>query len=258
MIPYTWLVLSDSALPLGSFAFSSGLESYVAHRARPSSAVGAALPPLPPLPPPLPHFLRLSVHSLASAVLPFVVAAHGSSAATATATAADLDDVFDASTLCPVARRASTAQGRALITVHDRALRAATTHSDGGAGEAGEAEAGDAVERYKLAVRKGEASGHFAVAWGLVCSELGLALEDTLHVFAFNHAKAVVSAAVRLGLVGPYQAQAVLASQETRSLVEAAVDVGRRIAVEDAGQSVPMLDLYQGRHELLYSRVFNS
>jgi len=27
---------------------------------------------------------------------------------------------------------------------------------------------------------------------------------------------------------------------------------------EDAGQVVPVLDLWVGRHELLYSRIFNS
>ncbi|KAI5854790.1 UreF-domain-containing protein [Tricharina praecox] len=238
MIPHTWLLLSDSALPLGSFAFSSALESYLSHvpkALKPTTSAATTVL--------LTHFLRLSLLSTSTSILPFVSAAHS-----APLTAAELDDILDACTLCTVARRASTSQGRALLTVYDRALAGSVTT---------EAERG-VVEGYKLSVRQGAASGHFGVAWGVVCSVLQLEREEALYVFMFNHAKAVVSAAVRLGLLGPYQAQAVLASGEVRVLVERAVAVGGCIAVEDAGQSVPVLDLYQGRHELLYSRVFNS
>jgi urease accessory protein len=124
----------------------------------------------------------------------------------------------------------------------------------------GEGRRVESVEGYKAAIRRGEASGHFGVAWGAVCSgcEEQLELEDVCFVFLFSHAKAVLSAAVRLGVIGPYQAQALLASKETRADIKAALEVGRGLSVEEVGQAVPTLDLYQGRHELLYSRVFNS
>lgn len=63
---------------------------------------------------------------------------------------------------------------------------------------------------------------------------------------------------MRLNLIGPYVAQRILASPETLDLVKKAQEVGMSCKVDEAGQTVPTLDLYGGRHELLYSRVFNS
>jgi urease accessory protein len=235
MISHTWLLLSDSALPLGSFAFSSSLESYAAHAPKPT-------PPAREL---VARFLGLSLKSTASAILPFIVASYKDPSRCAA-----FDDELDANTLCTVARRASTNQGRALMAVWDKSLSATLT--------AGKEEERKWVEIFKLATRKGEASGHFGITWGLICRSSGLSLEDVCYVFMFNHCKAVLSAAVRLGLIGPYHAQAVLALRGTQEQIQAAILEGKRRELEDAGQTVPVLDLYQGRHELLYSRVFNS
>ena len=92
----------------------------------------------------------------------------------------------------------------------------------------------------------------------MVCRAAGLDIDDVCYVFMFNHCKAVLSAAVRLGLIGPYQAQAILALEGTRAEIESALKEGRRRRVDEVGQCVPVMDLWQGRHELLYSRVFNS
>lgn len=73
-----------------------------------------------------------------------------------------------------------------------------------------------------------------------------------------SHVKALVSAAVRAGVFGPYQAQRLLASDQVQRLIDAVVDSEWDTAVADAGQRVPVMDLWVGRHELLYSRIFNS
>lgn len=91
-----------------------------------------------------------------------------------------------------------------------------------------------------------------------MCAACGADLESTCYLFLLGHAKAVVSAAVRMGLVGPYQAQAVLAAEETREAVARGVERGMDVPVEEAAGGVPVLDVYLGRHEVLYSRVFNS
>lgn len=222
------LLLADSALPLGSFAFSSGLESFIAHQRtpRPSSRSSVS------------RFLQLSLHSLSTSTLPFVIAAH-----TQPSTSTHLDDVFDASTTCSVARRASISQGRALASVFGKSLSAALPPSPC-----------VLFETYRAA----RPHGHFGVAWGLVCRLCGVALDVTCYVFLLAHAKATLSAAVRLSLVGPYQAQTVLAATETQTALKEGVQRGTGVPVEDAAQSVPVLDVYQGRHEVLYSRVFNS
>jgi len=84
-----------------------------------------------------------------------------------------------------------------------------------------------------------------------------MGLERGIYVFLLNHAKAVMSAAVRLSLVGPYQAQSILAASATRKLLRDTLDDVRDLDVEDAGQTWALLDVYQGRQEILYSRVFN-
>lgn len=222
------LLLSDSALPLGSFAFSSGLESYIAHQRAPRPSGRDSVS----------RFLQLSLHALSTSTLPFVIASH-----TNPSTSHHLDDLFDASTTCPVARRTSISQGRALSTVFSKSLSPAlpTTPSS-------------PFTTYRAA----QPHGHFSVAWGLVCAACGVGLESTCYLFLLGHAKAVVSAAVRMGLVGPYQAQALLAAEETREAVRRGVERGMGVPVEEAAGGVPVLDVYLGRHEVLYSRVFNS
>jgi len=78
-----------------------------------------------------------------------------------------------------------------------------------------------------------------------------------MYVFLLNHAKAVVSAAVRLSIVGPYQAQAILATPQTRQLLRDILAETNNLDISEAGQTWALLDVYQGRQEILYSRVFN-
>lgn len=100
--------------------------------------------------------------------------------------------------------------------------------------------------------------GHFAATWGIVSVVLGFAAEDAAWCYLFGHVRAVLSAAVRLGVLGPYHAQGLLASQEARDLVNEGVRRWSDVPWEDAGQGWPVGDLWVGRHECLYSRMFNS
>jgi hypothetical protein len=102
------LLLSDSALPLGSFAFSSGLESFLAHRKQPNTQQRTKAFNL---------FLNHSLSNIASTALPYVLSAYHDATILE-----DLDNDVDASTPCTVARRASIAQGKALLTIWERAL----------------------------------------------------------------------------------------------------------------------------------------
>lgn len=116
-------------------------------------------------------------------------------------------------------------------------------------------------------------NGHFPPLWGLVTQALRISARDSVYVFLLNHAKSVVSAAVRASLMGPYQAQGLLGSVWLRKELERLMDRGGveeeeggvdadgngwRRRVEEAGQGVPAMDIWLGRHELLYSRIFNS
>ena len=59
-------------------------------------------------------------------------------------------------------------------------------------------------------------------------------------------------------MFGPYQAQKTLATGMVQELIDAMVKREWDTPVERAGQNVPVMDLWIGRHEVLYSRIFNS
>ena len=236
---HTLLLLSDSALPLGSFAFSSGLESYLAHRSsRPAPSI------IP--------FLALSLKSIASTALPFLLAAHRNPTALLS-----LDDTLDASTLCHVARRASVAQGCALLTLWERAFRA-TIDAKAPAALALTRIAKDLKSVSSSGYHEEVPKGHFAPLWAAVTAAMGISIQDSAYAFLLNHAKAVLSAAVRASVVGPYQAQGILAGGWLRQEIAKGLEESWEVQVEDAGQGVPMMDIWIGRHEMLYSRIFNS
>ncbi|KAL4877718.1 hypothetical protein BJY04DRAFT_197777 [Aspergillus karnatakaensis] len=246
------LLLSDSALPLGSFAYSSGLESYIAHHKplpRTISQVAS-----------FQRFLRLSLASMGGLSLPYVLAGYRDPSDLET-----LDNDLDASTPCPVAQRASIAQGRALLGVWERAFRSSYAFRREGSWprDARAREGIRAVEEFSEALKCSlddelGAKAHFAPLWGAVCLAMGMDARQTAYVFMLNHAKAVLSAAVRASVMGPYQAQSVLASKDLQDMISERIDMDWDTAIEDAGQVVPPLDLWVGRHELLYSRIFNS
>ncbi|KAL1642500.1 hypothetical protein SLS61_009651 [Didymella pomorum] len=246
------LLLSDSALPLGSFAFSSGLESYLAHHKQPAST-----PQLPLFS----TFLRLSLATLASTALPYVLAGYRDPGELET-----LDNDFDASTPCTVARRASIAQGRALVAVWERSFK--TQHRGSSSprvpdeNEHGETDAQtaiDALSSFSLSLRTTPSlNAHYAPLWGVITRILGVPLQEAAYLFLFSHARTLMSAAVRASVMGPYQAQALLASRELQDRIKGLVSEGWERGTQEAGQSVPVMDLWVGRHEKLYSRIFNS
>ncbi|KAG9252347.1 uncharacterized protein F5Z01DRAFT_243378 [Emericellopsis atlantica] len=228
------LLLSDSQLPLGSFAFSSGLESYLAHTPPRTASFSSS-------------FLPSSISSMASTTLPFVLAAHRSPQELA-----ELDDQLDAAIVCTVGRRASVAQGRALLGIWERSFRGTVTGD------------GQVLKDFSTLLRESQGqdvplvSAHLAPLFGVICALVGMSLRQTAYVFMLSHVKALVSAAVRASMFGPYQAQKVLASAQVQRLIDVVIDREWNTAVEDAGQATPMMDLWIGRHEVLYSRIFNS
>lgn len=246
------LLLSDSAIPLGSFAFSSGLESFLGHKKLSnthfSSSVSARLAVFQ-------AFLEQSVVNVSSTALPYVLTAYHSPE-----TLEDLDNDFDASTPCTVARRASITQGKALIALWEKAL-------SGSASATSQATQEVAKFAARLKSNTQDAFGlhlqaHFPPLFGAVCAALGLSSFDTSYMFLLNHAKAVLSAGVRASIMGPYQSHTIMASSNLQHWIkdcidrEAAADMGSQ--VERAAVTVPTMDIWMGRHELLYSRIFNS
>ncbi|KAF8260623.1 hypothetical protein EI94DRAFT_1780454 [Lactarius quietus] len=172
-------------------------------------------------------FLRSSVDTYARSALPFTRDAHRV-LDTALAALTRLDALYDASTLN-----------------HNRAAAL--------------------VAALKLRVRRGEPDapvGHLPICWGVLTGALGLTRGAHLHLFL--HARGVLSAAVRLNIVGPYAAQQLLlhavrrlvddALGSTAHLVSGALGTNERFPAT----TWPLGEILAARHDLLHSRIFNS
>lgn len=97
---------------------------------------------------------------------------------------------------------------------------------------------------------------HLAPLWGAMFRSLGLSLEDTLRLFLWSTARGVLSAGVRLGLAGTYEAQRMLS--ELGPALDAVADHCGALGVDDLAQPAPLLDLLQATHDRLHSRLFQS
>lgn len=261
------LLLSDSALPLGSFAYSSGLESFLAHHnlTGPKSHDATRLSAFE-------TFLEQSLHNLASTSLPYLLTAWHSPSQLF-----DLDNDLDASTLCTVARRASINQGRALMGVWERAFASTCSNASSTNTTTTSTSASQSLHKFSLALKSPPPpnhpsslpelvppptttppQAHFAPLFGTICAALSLSRHSTAYIFLLNHAKAVLSAAVRASILGPYQNQAILASGQLQNWIQKCIEENEARSWEDARTEFPVMDLWMGRHELLYSRIFNS
>ncbi|MGW4463603.1 urease accessory protein UreF [Micromonospora sp. NPDC004704] len=166
----TLLVLADGRLPAGSHAHSGGLESAVAS-GRLRDLAGLA------------EFLRGRLATTGR-----VGAAFAASACAGRVPAADLDDGLDARTPSPALRRASRAQGRALV-------------------RAGRAIFGPVA----VPVEVSPAGLHQPVALGLVAAAAGLGPTEAAVACAYGSVSGPASAAVRLLGLDPYAVHALLA-----------------------------------------------
>jgi len=173
-------------------------------------------------------FTEASLDQLGHAALPFVTAAFDQPERLP-----EFDKLCDAFTTNHVANRASRAQGRAFLTTVERV--------------------------FKSEVRSPKPEmefAHFAPVFGACLKRLELSREITARMFFFNHLRSVLAAAVRLNIVGPMEAQALQHQHSAK-----AEFVRRRcenLAVDQIAQTAPLLDLWQGGQDRLYSRLFQS
>lgn len=218
MNPWTSHQLADSAFPTGGFAHSSGLEAAV-QMGRVAGAAG------------LFAFVEECLWQASSFSLPFLLEAHRHPSALAA-----VDRRCDAATPGQVANRASRAQGRAF-------LRAA-------------AALGPEVAELAREAARAELPRHLAPVSGAALARLGASPREACDLFLFQAARGVLSAGIRLGLVGPLEGQELLAAAGATAALAAEAASGR--SLEEAASSSPLLDLLQSHQDRLYSRLFQS
>lgn len=147
-----------------------------------------------------------------------------------------IDRLFDATSTNHVANRASRAQGRALAGAARRVFEQ------------------DAILRIAEQVQSGPA--HHAPVFGAIFGTLSIAVADTQTAWLHGVMRGVLSAAVRLGVVGPLEAQQIQATRTT-TLVHMLASCAR-LSIDEAASASPLLDLFGALHDRLDGRLFQS
>jgi urease accessory protein len=233
--------LVDSAFPTGAFAHSLGLES-AWHHGELSTRED------------LRRFVEATILQAGSGALPLVNAAYREPARLT-----EWDALNDAFLGNAVANRASRQQGRTLIASAARiwtlpalealSARAATTSNF-------QSPTTKALPNANSQTPMPGLCAHVAPLTGAVFAALGVSLETTQRVVLFTAGRSVLSAAVRLGVTGSYEAQRLQAECAAWSAT-----VQARYAAagpDDLAQTAPIIDILQGAHDRLYSRLFQS
>jgi len=136
------------------------------------------------------------------------------------------------------ARNASIAQGRAL------ARAAVEAFPDAG------------IDAMELAIRSEQAHGHLPAVFGSLSRSLGMELEQAAHLYLFQTLRSLMSAAVRLSIVGALRAQAL--TRDLTPSAQEAVATGLSTSIEEVADPLPLLNVLQGNQDRLYSRLFQS
>ena len=97
---------------------------------------------------------------------------------------------------------------------------------------------------------------HQAVTFGAVACALDMEPELAAQAYAFNSARALISAAQRLGWIGQRVAQRTLHGLKPSCV--AAASQATRMTLEEAGAFAPLWDLASMRHEHASARMFAS
>ena len=212
-----WQVV-DSAFPTGAFAHSWGLEAAWQHGE--VDGVDA-----------LRVFLDASIQQAGYASLPLVNAAY-----LVPDRLEALDELAGAFLINPVANRASRVQGRTLVATACRIWPSAALAG--------------------LRARAEATRAHVAPLSGAVFGAIGLPLSTAQRVVLYGAARGVLSAAVRLGIAGSYEAQRM--QFECGPWLDVLTERCAGLRERDLAQTAPVLELLQSRHDRLYSRLFKS
>ncbi len=173
-------------------------------------------------------FVEAGLLQLGHASLPFVLAAFDEPEKLA-----ECDQLCDAFTSNHVANRASRAQGRAFLTAVERIFKSE-------------------IQNPKSEIH----FAHFAPVFGACLRRLEVSRDTTARIFFFSHLRSVLAAAVRLNCVGPMEAQ--MLQHRLTPKLEEILERCSSLSVDDLAQTSPLLDLWQGAQDRLYSRLFQS
>jgi len=217
------LHLVDSALPTGSFAYSYGLES--------SITFGLIDTPFK-----LRNYLYAYLQQVASLELPFI-----NSCFTLPEYSAEIYQMaeeYDAQLLVPTLHRASLVQGKNWLKL------LTTFYPDAG------------LTELITWVGAQEIPLHFTLGFALSLRRAGFARADAQAVFLHMALRDQLSAAIRLGFLGPMEGHRL--QHDFYAVFEHLLAAHAEQAYPQATRSAFMLDVAQVLHEDIYSRLFQN
>jgi urease accessory protein len=218
------LQITDSAFPLGGFAFSYGLESM------------AKLGLIKDISE-FKKYLSNVLAQISSSELPFLNSVYKSAPDASDALVA-IFERMDAFMTVLCIRKGSITQGRSLLQI----AKAVYPDRD--------------FDRFIQWLRQHDLPSHYAPIFGLVCRNIGFSHTETLSAYAYIALRDQVSAAIRLGLLGPHEAQAIL--REALGWVNRNIDRVKDLSYEHAFKVALALEIAQAHHPNLYSHLFQN
>lgn len=233
-------ILADSALPTGSFAHSSGLEA--------ASQLGIISTDED-----VSRYVNHATQSVMQLSTPFLVSCHR--AAKSEDPSSFVSEWSELDAQCNAilassgpARRASLDQGRSLIRLSTPLLASNSIEKK------------MMLQTLQKIVRDHSERGHLSTSLGAIAYLCGLSEIETCRLMGFCVARDVISAAVRLNLVGPLASVGLLAQAQhaAEKVILRCLRRNDEGGVLEAAACAPVIDAIQTCHDALAVRLFRS